>query len=175
MNPLAPLYRIADRLRYGKTGNTGRRGEDLAHRYLRVRGFIVAARNWRPPQGGGEIDIIAWEGDWLVFVEVKTRTSTEVSAPERDIDEEKIRACGGPRAITSAGRTRMSHESGSMRSRSPGAKSSTCAMLSRLPIAGRDEIVCQLEISGICKPRCHTRYSGFHCRNYEKIQSLTVG
>ena len=92
MNPLAPLYRIADRLRYGKTGNTGRRGEDLAHRYLRVRGFIVAARNWRPPQGGGEIDIIAWEGDWLVFVEVKTRTSTEVSAPERDIDEEKIRA-----------------------------------------------------------------------------------
>ena len=50
----------------------------------------MVARNWRPPQGGGEIDIIAWEGDWLVFVEVKTRTSAEWSAPERDIGIEKI-------------------------------------------------------------------------------------
>jgi putative endonuclease len=50
------------------------------------------ARNWRPPQGGGEIDIIAWEGDWLVFVEVKTRASAGGSAPERDIDIEKIHA-----------------------------------------------------------------------------------
>ena len=90
MNPLAPLYRIADRLRYLRHGDTGKRGEDLAHRYLRAKGFIVAARNWRPPQGGGEIDIVAWEGDWLVFVEVKTRTSAEWSAPERDIDAEKI-------------------------------------------------------------------------------------
>ena len=90
MNLLAPLYRIADGLRYRKEGNTGRRGEDLAHRHLRARGFVVVARNWRPPQGGGEIDIIAWEGDWLVFVEVKTRTSAQWSAPERDIDMEKI-------------------------------------------------------------------------------------
>ena len=50
----------------------------------------MVARNWRPPQGGGEIDIIAWEGDCLVFVEVKTRASAEWSAPERDIDLEKI-------------------------------------------------------------------------------------
>jgi putative endonuclease len=90
LNPLAPLYRIADGLRYRKQGDTGRRGEDLAHRHLRSKGFVVVARNWRPPQGGGEIDIIAWEGDWLVFVEVKTRTSAEGSAPERDIDLEKI-------------------------------------------------------------------------------------
>lgn len=66
------------------------RGEDLAHRYLRKRGFTVAARNWRPPQGGGEIDIVAWEGDRLVFVEVKTRAMTSVSAPERGIDREKM-------------------------------------------------------------------------------------
>ncbi len=90
MNPLAPIYRIADGLRYRKQGDTGRHGEDMAHRYLRANGFTVVARNWRPPQGGGEIDIIAWEGDWLVFVEVKTRTSAEWSAPERDIDLEKI-------------------------------------------------------------------------------------
>jgi putative endonuclease len=84
------LYRIADRLRYRKQGDVGRFGEDLAHRYLRSQGFTVVARNWRPPQGGGEIDIIAWEGDWLVFVEVKTRRSGQGSAPERDIDRGKI-------------------------------------------------------------------------------------
>ena len=95
MNPLAPLYRIADRLRYRKHGDTGRHGEDLAHRYLRSNGFTVVARNWRPPQGGGEIDIVAWEHspdgtDWLVFVEVKTRSSEGGSAPERDIDTRKM-------------------------------------------------------------------------------------
>ena len=102
MNPLAPLYRVADGLRYRKQGDRGRHGEDLAHRYLRAKGFIVVARNWRPPQGGGEIDIIAWEGEWLVFVEVKTRASAAGSAPERDIDIEKIhaRAEGGARLYT---------------------------------------------------------------------------
>lgn len=92
MNPLGPLYRFADWVRYRKHGNTGMRGEDLAHRYLRKRGFTVAARNWRPPQGGGEIDIVAWEGDRLVFVEVKTRAIADGNAPERGINEEKIRA-----------------------------------------------------------------------------------
>jgi putative endonuclease len=52
---------------------------------------MVVARNWRPPQGGGEVDLVACEGDALVFVEVKARLSGEWSAPERDIDAEKIR------------------------------------------------------------------------------------
>ena len=95
MNLLAPLYRLADRLRYRRHGNLGRRGEDLAHRWLRRRGFRVAARNWRPPQGGGEIDIVAWDGEWLVFVEVKTRRSGELNAPERDIDRDKMLALRG--------------------------------------------------------------------------------
>ncbi len=92
MSPLAPLYRIADGLRYRKHGDIGRHGEDLAHRWLRARGFRIVARNWRPPQGGGEIDIIAREDDWLVFVEVKTRTTGEWAAPERDVNGEKIQA-----------------------------------------------------------------------------------
>lgn len=92
MNPLALLYRIADRRRYRNHGNLGQHGEDLAHRYLRRHGFIVVARNWRPPQGGGEIDIIAWEGETLVFIEVKSRASVQWSAPERDIDAEKMNA-----------------------------------------------------------------------------------
>jgi putative endonuclease len=89
---LKPLYRIADGLRYRKHGDLGRFGEDLAHRHLRSHGFTIVARNWRPPQGGGEIDIVSREGDWLVFVEVKTRASGETSAPERDIDRDKIDA-----------------------------------------------------------------------------------
>jgi putative endonuclease len=89
---LAPLYRLGDRIRYRKHGNLGAYGEDRAHRWLRRHGFTVAARNWQPPQGGGEIDIVAWEGDFLVFVEVKSRASADGSAPERAIDDEKIRA-----------------------------------------------------------------------------------
>jgi len=89
---LAPLYRLADRIRDRKLQDLGKRGENLAHRHLRKLGFTVVARNWRPPQGGGEIDIIAWEGDWLVFVEVKSRASAEISVPERAIDPEKIDA-----------------------------------------------------------------------------------
>jgi putative endonuclease len=92
LNLLAPLYRIADRLRYRKHADLGRRGEDLAHRHLRARGFRVVARNWRPPQGGGEIDIVAWDAEWRVCVEVKTRATGEVAAPERDIDREKMHA-----------------------------------------------------------------------------------
>ena len=93
MNPLAPLYRLADRLRFRYHGDVGKQGEDLAHRYLRKQGLLIVARNWRPPQGGGEIDLVACEpspaGDTLVFVEVKTRTSGQWSAPERDVDSEK--------------------------------------------------------------------------------------
>lgn len=92
MNLLAPLYRLADRLRFLRHSNQGRRGEDRAHRWLRAQGFTITARNWRPPQGGGEIDLVARDGDSLVFVEVKSRVSRDGSAPERDIDAEKINA-----------------------------------------------------------------------------------
>ncbi|MGE5645096.1 MAG: YraN family protein [Acidobacteriota bacterium] len=70
----------------------GRRGEDLAHRYLEARGMRVVARNWRPAGGAGEIDLIAWERDTLVFVEVKARASDEYGAPARNVDGEKRRA-----------------------------------------------------------------------------------
>ncbi len=90
MNPSAPLYRLAGKLRWWRDGNVGRYGEEQAHRYLRARGYTVVARNWRPPQGGGELDLIAWERETLVFVEVKARVSGQWSAPERDIDAEKL-------------------------------------------------------------------------------------
>jgi putative endonuclease len=94
LNLLAPLYRFADRLRYRRHRDLGKHGEDLAHRYLRARGLLIVARNWRPPQGGGEIDLVAQEsgpdGDILVFVEVKTRLSGESSSPEREVNAEKL-------------------------------------------------------------------------------------
>ena len=67
----------------------GRRGEDLAHRYLRAKGFIVVARNYRLSSGDAEADLIAWEGDTLVFVEVKSRETADFGPPERAIGEEK--------------------------------------------------------------------------------------
>jgi putative endonuclease len=67
----------------------GRRGEDLAHRYLQGQGYIVVARNYRLASGDGEADIVAWDGDVLAIVEVKSRASDEYGPPERAIGPEK--------------------------------------------------------------------------------------
>jgi putative endonuclease len=68
---------------------SGRRAEDLAHRHLRGLGFLVVARNFRPRGGAGEIDLVCWERETLVFVEVKSRASEEYGSPDRAIDEPK--------------------------------------------------------------------------------------
>jgi putative endonuclease len=70
---------------------SGRRGEDLAHRFLRRRGFTIVARNYRLAAGDAEADIIAWDGTTLVFVEVKSRATGEYGPPERAVGEEKRR------------------------------------------------------------------------------------
>jgi putative endonuclease len=76
----------------------GRRGEDLAHRLLRSEGYTVVARNYRTNTGSGEVDIIAWQGETLVFVEVKSRRTDEFGPPESAIDLDKrtrlVRAAG---------------------------------------------------------------------------------
>ena len=68
----------------------GALGEQLGADYLRERGLVVLERNWRCRFG--ELDVVAADisARTVVFVEVKTRTSAEWSAPERDIDIEKI-------------------------------------------------------------------------------------
>lgn len=90
------LYRLSDVLRHRarqrvETGSaaTGRLGEDLAHRLLREQGFTVVARNFRPRGGHGEIDLIAWHGDTLVFVEVKSRSVADFGEPDRAVDRDK--------------------------------------------------------------------------------------
>ncbi len=82
------LYSLADRLRRSRRP-FGAQGEDRAHRFLRKRKFTVVARNYRPRGGPGEIDLIAWEGATLVFIEVKTRATDEFGDPDRAVDAEK--------------------------------------------------------------------------------------
>jgi len=84
------LYRAADALRRRTfSENHGRVGEDLAHRYLREHGCTIVARNYRARAGHGEIDLIAWHGGQLVFVEVKSRSTAEFGAPDAAVDAAK--------------------------------------------------------------------------------------
>jgi len=93
---LSPFYRVSDGVRHWLRSRAwpqyraaGRRGEDLAHRYLRRQRMTVVARNYHARSGVAELDLIARDGDGLVFVEVKTRTNGEFGPPERAIDEVK--------------------------------------------------------------------------------------
>jgi len=67
----------------------GARGETLAYWYLRQAGYTVVARNWRARSGGGELDLVGWEGPTLVFVEVKSRTSQAAGPPEEAVTSNK--------------------------------------------------------------------------------------
>ena len=84
------LYRAADALRRRMLRDDhGRIGEDLAHRYLRRRGCTLVARRYRPPAGGGEIDLVGWQGETLVFIEVKTRSTGAFGAPDRAVNSKR--------------------------------------------------------------------------------------
>lgn len=66
----------------------GRKGEDIAARYLEQKGYRVAYRNFRA--GMGEVDIIAWSPEGcLVFVEVKTRSADGFGGPEEAVNRKK--------------------------------------------------------------------------------------
>ena len=86
------LRHVQRRKRWTHDQATGRRGEDLAHRYLRKHGFTIVARNYRLAAGDAEADLIARDGHHLVIVEVKTRESAEFGPPDRAIGPEKLRA-----------------------------------------------------------------------------------
>ena len=47
------------------------------------------ARNYKTRGGSAEVDLVAWDGPKLVFVEVKTRASEEFGPPDRAVDEQK--------------------------------------------------------------------------------------
>lgn len=68
----------------------GFRGEDTAVTFLEKKGYKIVARNFRTRNG--EIDIIATSKQILVFIEVKTRLSTQFGTPFEAITPWKLRA-----------------------------------------------------------------------------------
>jgi putative endonuclease len=69
--------------------NLGASGESYARRWLEARGYVVIAANWRCP--AGEIDLVARDGDELVFVEVKTRRGERAGRAEEAVTPAKAR------------------------------------------------------------------------------------
>ena len=71
----------------GERSARGRLAEDLAARYLAACGLAILDRNVRLP--GGELDLVAREGDEIVFVEVRSRRRGSRFSPEATIDRAK--------------------------------------------------------------------------------------
>jgi putative endonuclease len=65
----------------------GRLGEDLAATYLCDAGLTILERNWRCSHG--ELDIVARDGEIVIFVEVKTRSSTAFGDPAEAVNRAK--------------------------------------------------------------------------------------
>lgn len=67
----------------------GAQGERIAEAFLKTRGYRIIRENFTTPLG--EIDLIAREGDLIVFVEVKTRASDEYGPPQSSVTLTKQR------------------------------------------------------------------------------------
>ena len=67
----------------------GRQAEEAAYWHLRQQGFIMVERNYHPAGLRSEIDLIGWEGNTLVFVEVKARRDAAIRLPEAAVDRGK--------------------------------------------------------------------------------------
>lgn len=66
----------------------GKSGENLAANWLQENGYHIIAKNWK--LGHLEIDLIATKGEWLHFIEVKTRSSTQWGHPEESVNYQKF-------------------------------------------------------------------------------------
>jgi putative endonuclease len=90
---LGGLDRIAERR--GRAASlpvhltTGIAGEDAAFFYLRRKGYTVVARRWSSGDVPGDVDLIAWQGSLLCFIEVKTRTARDMTPAETAVDSHK--------------------------------------------------------------------------------------
>jgi putative endonuclease len=72
-----------------KRHRIGAWGEEIASQYLEAKGYQIRARNWRTQEG--EVDLVAQDGETVVFVEVKTRTSKDFGWPEESVTVAKRR------------------------------------------------------------------------------------
>lgn len=87
------LKRVAERRDPGRPRHlqVGERGELEALFYLRREGYVVVARRWRAANLRGDLDLVAWEGETLCFIEVKTRTARDRTPAALAIDGSKRR------------------------------------------------------------------------------------
>ena len=67
----------------------GKLGEETAQKYLRKKKYKIVTKRFRLYRG--EIDLIAYEGETLVFVEVKTRSPGALGLPEESVNRQKQR------------------------------------------------------------------------------------
>lgn len=68
---------------------TGERGEREALFHLRKMGYTIVARRWKSAKLWGDVDLIGWDGPWLCFVEVKTRSGRDAMTAESAVDRDK--------------------------------------------------------------------------------------
>ena len=70
------------------TRNIGQEGEDTATNYLVEKGYTILIRNFRT--NFGEIDIIAQHNEYIVFIEVKYRSSLDYGSPYEAVNKHKL-------------------------------------------------------------------------------------
>ncbi len=88
---LARLDRLTARRRAATAPHlaTGLQGERAALFELRRRGYVIVAQRWTSPKARGDVDLIAWHGYKLCFIEVKTRTARDLTPAESAVDRDK--------------------------------------------------------------------------------------
>lgn len=71
------------------TQEIGDDGEELAAAYLESKGYTILERNYHFERA--EVDIVAYDNEtWIVFAEVKIRSTNKFGEPEEFVDDEKI-------------------------------------------------------------------------------------
>jgi len=68
----------------------GKWGEDRAAEYLERKGYTIIERDWK--SGRRDLDIVAQDGEVIVFVEVKTRRNSLFGQPEESVDYHKLQS-----------------------------------------------------------------------------------
>lgn len=71
----------------GQHNDLGKKGEEIALKFIEKKGCRVLEVNWRYRKS--EIDIIAMDGEVLIFIEVKSRSSDYFGRPETFVDQRK--------------------------------------------------------------------------------------
>jgi len=72
----------------------GKWGEETAISYLKQKGYVTLAHDWRMGHRDIDIIVVTPDGATVVFVEVKTRTSDAITSPEDAVTLNKMRSIG---------------------------------------------------------------------------------